>query len=207
LWSDVEWTMHWGERYPNKPPTEEKFEAGLALAALLAEEVVFLNSFWWEKTWPEEARKKTALCVVCNDVFAWGCADAEDLEYADIQNLWDHWKKDKTWGPAVWCMKKRGEMPQGPVLASLNPEIWNLEELKEKLKINYYDTVCKMQAEAKYKAYSEWCESKGTVPLPFDKSWQEGWKQYIAAVPNWHQLQWNEDLNQEIEKFRKEYNS
>lgn len=128
---DVYWTMNWNqERFPEKPAQEQMFEESMALARLLAHEVIFLNSHWWEETWPEEARKQVALCVNCSDVFAWGCADAEGLLYDEIQDLYDHWIKDPSWGAAVWCVKKRKEMPQKPVFDAIQKAgIWNLEEM------------------------------------------------------------------------------
>ena len=100
------------------------------LAALLAAQVIFLNSHHWEKDWPEAAQRTVALCVNCNDVFAWACADAEDLEYREIESLFDDWQKDPTWGPAVWCMKKRNLMPQPPVEKAIRAAgVWDLDEL------------------------------------------------------------------------------
>ena len=85
------------------------------LAALLASEAVFLNNHWWEKEWPEDARKTVAICASCNDVFAWACSDAEGVNYSEIPDIFAHWLKDPDWGVAVWCMKKRNQMPQKPV--------------------------------------------------------------------------------------------
>lgn len=116
---DVYWLMTWGQQFPDKPPTEMMFEDAKALARLLAEEVVFLNSHWWEKDWPERAQKTTALCVNCNDIFAWGCADAEQLEHNEIQGLYDLWRADRTWGAAKWCAIKRMQQPQPPVIAAM----------------------------------------------------------------------------------------
>jgi hypothetical protein len=100
------------------------------LAALLAAQVIFLNSHHWEKEWPEDAQRTVALCVGCSDVFAWACADAEGLEYSEIESLFDDWQKDPVWGSAVWCMKKRNLMPQPPVEKAIRESgIWNLDEL------------------------------------------------------------------------------
>jgi hypothetical protein len=116
---DVYWLMTWDERYPDKPPTEMMFEEGQALARLLAEEVIFINSHWWEKDWPERARKITSLNVNCNDIFAWACADAEEIEHSEIQDLYDLWFADRSWGAAKWCAIKRGQQPQPPVIAAM----------------------------------------------------------------------------------------
>lgn len=107
--------------YPNHME-EEDF-----LKVLLCEEVLFINNGWWDKTWPKD---KITIHVNCNDVFAWGCADAEDINHGELQDLYEMWKKDPAWGPAVWCIKKRKQMPQKPVEDLINKAgIWNLKEI------------------------------------------------------------------------------
>jgi hypothetical protein len=125
---DVIWTMTWGPKYPDKPPTEEIFEADKALAVLLAEDVIFLNSNWWEDDWPKKAREQCCLCVNCNDVFAWGCADAESALYDDIEPLYRAWLADPTWGPTKWCIRRRNQKPQGPVEKAMRAVgVWDAE--------------------------------------------------------------------------------
>ena len=116
---DVYWTMHWGSQFPEKPATEVMFEDSKALARLLAEEVIFLNSHWWEKDWPERAQKVASLNVNCNDIFAWACADAEEIAYDEIRGLYDLWMADRTWGATKWCAIKRRQQPQPPVIAAM----------------------------------------------------------------------------------------
>lgn len=101
------------------------------LAHLLIKGVIFCNNGWWyEKEgipWKEDA---ISLHVNCNDVFAWGCADAEDITHDEIHDLYEMWKKDPNYGSAAWCIKKRKQMPQGPLEDIINEEgIWNLKEL------------------------------------------------------------------------------
>lgn len=129
---DVRWTMAWTprEQYPEKPAEEPMFEEAAALSHLLMNEVVFLNSHWFEKDWPKAAQDGICVCVNCNDVFAWGCADAEGLPYKEIQALYEMWRKDPVWGPAVWCVRRRGQMPQKPVEARIRAAgIWDLDAL------------------------------------------------------------------------------
>lgn len=124
-------------RAKDKPDIEIIFEEEIALAHLLINEVIFLNSFWSkspkhdpESGWSEEESKYTCLYVLCNDVFAWGCADAEDLPYDELRNLYEMWLKDPSWGPAVWCIKQRNSMPQKPVEDHINAAgIWDLKSL------------------------------------------------------------------------------
>jgi hypothetical protein len=110
---------------------EESDEIGHKLAHLLAEDVIFCNNGWWfeeeGKPWPKDY---ITLHVNCNDVFAWGAADAEDVTSSELSDLYEMWEKDNNWGPAAWCIKKRKEMPQPPVEKLIREQaIWNLEEL------------------------------------------------------------------------------
>ena len=106
------------------------FESEMALSVLLLERQIFLNSNWYMDDWPKDAQNMTSLNVNCNDVFAWGCADAEDVEFKEIKDLFEHYIKDPGWGTAVWCIKRRGYLPQKPVYEAIQKNgIWNLDEL------------------------------------------------------------------------------
>lgn len=126
---DIDWS--YTPSVDNFMKKEKKmFEDEKALALLLINEVIFLNDHWWEEEWPEKAQKISSINVNCNDIFAWGCADAEELPYKEIENLYRMWRKDPLWGPAVWCMLQRNEMPQKPVEKIIKEAgIWNLKEL------------------------------------------------------------------------------
>ena len=126
----VEWHMGaWssgGKDYPEKMV----FQTSYALAVLIANEVVLLNNFWWRKDLPEDLKGITSMAVICNDVFAWGCADDEDMRHDDIEPLYRMWLKDQSWGPAVWCIKRRNQIPQKPVEDRIRKEgIWDLDSL------------------------------------------------------------------------------
>lgn len=213
--TDIRWDMNWSQMkedgtrcHPNKPEIEKMFEHEAALAHLLINEVVFLNSNWWEDSWPEDAKKTFSISLNCNDVFAWGCADAEGLRFYDLEDVYDHWEKDPSWGPAIWCIKKRKQMPQRPVEKSIREAgIWDLDQLKEEfgLRINYYDTKSSIISTAKYKKYSEWCVEQGKTPLPYDAGWWEGWREYDKANPGWLRAEWYEDvLSTEVPGYEKE---
>lgn len=112
-------------------PADDMFDEEMALAALLANQVIFINTHHWMKDWPEDARNTTALCVNCNDVFAWGCADAERIILPELPDLYDMWLRDRYWGAAVWCMIKRNQMPQGPVESAIRADNkWDIDALK-----------------------------------------------------------------------------
>jgi len=102
-------------------------EIEMKLAHLLCEGVIFCNNGWFKDKWPKDY---ITLHVNCNDVFAWACADAEDVTYHEVSELYEMYKKDPCWGPAAWCIKKRKQMPQSPVEKRIKEQgIWNLEEL------------------------------------------------------------------------------
>jgi len=112
---------------------DKEFESELALSVLLLERVVFINDFWWKKGWDKEQKRMFSINVNCNDVFAWGASDAEDLAFEELEMLFNYYKKDPYWGTAVWCIIKRGYLPQKPVYKAIQKEgIWNLDELELK---------------------------------------------------------------------------
>ena len=88
------------------------FDHDLALAYLIVNGVVFINSYHWES---EHHPERISVNVNCNDVFAWGCADAEELPYDEIEPLYREWTKSGSWGIVRWCCVRRSERPQGPV--------------------------------------------------------------------------------------------
>lgn len=100
------------------------------LAHLILEDVIFCNNGWWMTKagtpWQEDY---VTLHVNCNDIFAWGCADAEDITHGEIGDFYEMWKKDSIWGPAAWCIKKRKQMPQAPVEERMVKAGYNLQEL------------------------------------------------------------------------------
>ncbi len=135
----VEWEMNWGPNPPKgKPEKEMNFEPDKAVAHLLLNDVIFLNSNWWRAPgerkhtgWTAEEAELISVNVDCSDVFAWGCSDAETLPYDEVENLYRAWKKDPGWGPAVWCMMRRNQMPQKPVEDAIRTAgIWDIDALK-----------------------------------------------------------------------------
>jgi len=210
--TEIEWEMDWSGRnpdgtrkYPDKPEKEPKFEADVGLALMLNNDVFHLNSSWWEDTWPREAREATYFGVDCSDVFAWGCSDAENLAYRDIETLYRMWLQDRVWGPAVWCMIRRREMPQAPVERRIREAgIWNLDELRIKhgLRANHYDGVSTVFARHKYEAYCAWELSEEREPRPYDATWWDGWKLFVAANPDWNDAAWQGEDDRRREEWK-----
>lgn len=114
-------------------PDMEEITEEEALAILLADELIFGNGRrFWQPQWeldPENPGRlrdtgkgalegpTTALFVNCNDVFAWGCADAEALPYDEILPLYRASRKN--WGATKWCCLRRKQRPQAPVEADM----------------------------------------------------------------------------------------
>lgn len=87
------------------------------IAFLLVRGAIFANTLTLDD--PEEdeklstyAHKSIGLYVNCNDLFAWGCADAIQLNYFGVGDFYDHFMRGEG---DVWCCKKRNLMPQKPV--------------------------------------------------------------------------------------------
>ncbi len=156
---------------------EPEMEGETALAVLLLDRVVFMNANWWKKTWPEDAKKMASIFVNCNDVFVWGSADAEELPYKELDNLYEHYHQDKSWGPAVWCIKQRGYMPQEPVYDAIQAlDIWDLNTMN--LEISIDDRVQKRkheeEAQIQTSHVSFFKKINTKMKVNFTKLWKEG---------------------------------
>jgi hypothetical protein len=185
--------------------TQSEFDDARALAVLLLDEAVFLNSHWWEKSWPEAAQQTASLNVNCNDVFAWGCADAVEATHDDIEAVYRLWVKDPSWGAAIWCIIKRKELPQKPVADRIRKGgVWDLDALtvEHGLRANHYDGVSHILADRKYQTYCAWERGNGKEPRPFDSAWWAGWKEYEAAHPGWYDASWKAEDKRRLDEFR-----
>jgi hypothetical protein len=139
LQQQVRWEMDWSgtkpdgtRQFPDRPLTETVFEKEVALAILLLENVVFLNSHWWmaAEGWPEAACWRPSLNVDTSDVLAWAVADAYTMDYQDIQEVYEHWERDPVWGTAVWYCKKEGMMPQPLAAKEIRQAgIWDIDSM------------------------------------------------------------------------------
>lgn len=98
-----------------------EYEDHQKIVPLLIDEVVFLDS---------SEDDKTLILVNCNDVFMWAHSDYEYISYDEIDTLYDMYKQNRLWGAAVWCIQKRGILPQKPVHDKIQElGIWNLDEM------------------------------------------------------------------------------
>lgn len=104
------------------------FDENIGLAAMLLDDTLILNSFWWEKEWPKKAQNAFAIAVNTNDVFCYG-ADAVSVDYSELQDLYDHWKKDPYWGSLIWAAKKLNLMPLKRHIKAIQSKGWNLDAM------------------------------------------------------------------------------
>lgn len=131
---------------------EEYCDEEKALAILLAEGVLFANGrqyveTGWRSTTPPSNRlapdgsqtiqgETVVLFVLCNDIFAWGCADAECLPHSEIGALYRMWATDHKWGSAKWCALRRNGQPQRPIIEAMKKDgAW--DEAMEGLPANW----------------------------------------------------------------------
>lgn len=135
--------------YPNHEdiPVEE-----MMLAQLLMDRVMHTNNGTLRHgTWKSDP---SVICFVnCSDIFAWGCADSESVEGTDsaqspLRDLYEMHMADPKWGSAKWCILKRKERPQRPVLRDMKADgAWFTDELVlATLKPNEYDRISAEQA-------------------------------------------------------------
>jgi hypothetical protein len=101
------------------------------LAHLLINEVVFLNSHnpWpngLSGTWSPEG---IGVNVICNDTFAYACADCERLDYDQIPVLYKQWQREPIWGATAWCIARRKERPITPVVKLMTERGYDVDAL------------------------------------------------------------------------------
>lgn len=105
------------------------FDENLALSILLEKNILILNSNWFYKTWPEDAQKTFAIAVNCSDTFVYASADAQELFFDELNDLYNHFIIDPTYGPIFWCIKKRKLKPLNKIYEKIkNDGIWDIDE-------------------------------------------------------------------------------
>jgi hypothetical protein len=96
----------------------------LALAYLLINDFCFLNVIDTSVN-RSVTEYTTVVYVNANDIFAWGCADAECIgnndgeDDSEIISLYKYCKENKKWGYVKWLCLKRNFQPQRPIKQSM----------------------------------------------------------------------------------------
>jgi hypothetical protein len=108
----------------------EYFDENEALAWLLLNEYAFVNFPWWlkEKDGIKNDELSVQVFINTNDVFAWGCADAESIEIHHIKEVFEELQKDPKWGVINWVCKKSNLKPQAPIVVDMKKDgVWTDE--------------------------------------------------------------------------------
>ena len=61
-----------------------------------------------------DKEKNVSMYILCNDLFFWACADSEEFELSDLDDLNQAYKDSPEDGDLLWCCRKRGMRPQKP---------------------------------------------------------------------------------------------
>ena len=104
------------------------FDPDLAIARLVAEGVLILNTCRWNEEWPKETQEAVILGVDCSDFFTPDSADAEEILYSEVRELYDLWAESPYWGPLKWCAVKRNVRPTPPIVeVMMRAGVWSDE--------------------------------------------------------------------------------
>ena len=120
---DINWILDEEEIDLKLPPLngEERteFSAGHALAAMVINDILFIND--------------NGIHVICSDTFYYACADVETIGLSEIKELYRMWRKDPTIGSIAFCVKRRKLEPIPRVVkyikeAGFDIDSWDLEK-------------------------------------------------------------------------------
>jgi hypothetical protein len=70
----------------------------------------------------DEEYAPITIFVNCNDLFFWGCADAEQITTENLEVLEQSYKDDERNGGLLFCCRVRGERPQGAYYKHIKKE-------------------------------------------------------------------------------------
>lgn len=81
--------------------------------------------------WTSNHEGKLTFLVNCNDFFAWGCADAEEIENQQDIDAFEQAYRDclkidqftTYWWKLLYCARKRGSRPQGAQYSRIPKEL------------------------------------------------------------------------------------
>lgn len=95
-------------------------DESMAISQLLRNDELFMGAN------PAKEEKTIMLFVLCNDLFYWGCADAEPISPEELEIFYTAWLNDKRWGTQKWVCRKRSLRPQVPIVKSMKEAgVWD----------------------------------------------------------------------------------
>ena len=119
---------------------KEFFYEEAFLAFLLLNEYAFLNSSHWKKEWSEDDRKRTSVLLNISDVFAWGVADAEILNYKDLEPLFRLYQQYGSSAMTLYAMILRKERPK-PLSRRVLSRTWERTSTTNSVRTTIYDQI------------------------------------------------------------------
>lgn len=173
---------------------QEYFEKSHAIAAMLADEVIWYSN--------------GSLYANCNDIFAWATADAEEFAEKDVITMFKMYHKDRSWGIGLWVAIQRKEMPQDAVCESIKKSgLWNLEEFAKEhsLRPNFYSNYGRIVSTHKHELCNAWRATQGLEPVVYDKHWwTNGWTGFQAANPDWNTPEVQKETDRRLKEWKRE---
>ena len=102
--------------WTSKSTGEEHCDEAKALSQMLAEYGLLFVSGDAGPFFKTDGEDKVpaAIYVNCNDLWMWGCADAEPLPMDQIGTFYKAWKSVE-WGTTIWSCAQRNLQPQSPI--------------------------------------------------------------------------------------------
>ncbi len=95
---------------------KEILDDEVAAAELLTEQVLFVSA----------QGPTLELYALCNDLFYWGAADAQEVPPGELESLFRMHRADSEWGSCKWCCLARNLRPQEPVLRDMKKAgVWD----------------------------------------------------------------------------------
>ena len=141
---------------------DDQFDQSEAIAYLLANGHAYIlpNDTNW------------TLTLNVNDVFAWGCADSEQIGHDELEDLTKRVIESPLWGVSLHAIIKRRQLPQDPIVKYMAQTGIDLDDLVKKhdLRPNVYDNVMQISNSYEREIYEAWCSEKGKEPLLY---WQD----------------------------------
>lgn len=116
-------TLHYEQVVYDYEDGSRIYNEELIVAELLMRGEMHLNNT------ESDGQRTVCAFVVCSDIFAWACADSEPVTCKELPALYEMYAKDPKWGTAKWCILKRNQLPQPPVLRDMKKDgLWDLDE-------------------------------------------------------------------------------
>lgn len=107
------------------------------LSILLEENILFCNSRKYVELDGTTCGPTVVVFMCCNDIFYYA-ADAEDITFDELPELYKLYEKDKKWGSVKWVCMKRNARPLAHIIKHMKKDgAWDdsMEQLPKRDKV------------------------------------------------------------------------